>query len=131
MPTHSDVEELVPDPQVAQELGVSLMTLWRWDRDSEMAALGWPALCDRKSSSFVQRPTFNQLQPRPWFAGMLLRTTPHHVAYNMLPQIDHWTPEMPVQMKLDCGQILTLSKKTTCPGKFNICHLGQTIGEAR
>jgi hypothetical protein len=36
------VDELVPDPQAARELNISLMTVWRWDRDPELAALGWP-----------------------------------------------------------------------------------------
>jgi hypothetical protein len=30
-------DELVPDPQVAREFSVTLMTLWRWDRDPK----GW------------------------------------------------------------------------------------------
>ena len=34
-------DELVPDPQVAHEFNVSLMTLWRWDRDPKLAELGW------------------------------------------------------------------------------------------
>jgi hypothetical protein len=34
-------DELVPDPQVAREFNVSLMTLWRWDRDPKLAELGW------------------------------------------------------------------------------------------
>jgi hypothetical protein len=42
MPIDAEPDELVPDPQVGKELSVSLMTLWRWDRDQEMAALGWP-----------------------------------------------------------------------------------------
>ena len=33
-------DELVPDPQVAREFNVSLMTLWRWDRDPKLAELG-------------------------------------------------------------------------------------------
>jgi hypothetical protein len=37
-----EVDELVPDPQAAKELNISLMTVWRWDRDPELAALGWP-----------------------------------------------------------------------------------------
>jgi hypothetical protein len=45
MPVLTDVEnkfdELVPDPQVCKELSVSAMTIWRWDRDPQMAALGW------------------------------------------------------------------------------------------
>jgi hypothetical protein len=34
-------DELVPDPQVAREFNVTLMTLWRWDRDPRLAELGW------------------------------------------------------------------------------------------
>jgi hypothetical protein len=40
---HRGIDELVPDAQVRRELGgVSEMTIWRWDRDSNMADLGWP-----------------------------------------------------------------------------------------
>jgi hypothetical protein len=28
-----DIDQLVPDPQFARELGITLMSLWRWDRD--------------------------------------------------------------------------------------------------
>jgi hypothetical protein len=43
MPMQSDApDELVPDPQVGKELNISSMTIWRWDRDPEMVALGWP-----------------------------------------------------------------------------------------
>jgi hypothetical protein len=39
----SDIDALVPDRQVRQEFGdISDMTLWRWDRSAEKAALGWP-----------------------------------------------------------------------------------------
>jgi hypothetical protein len=37
-----EIDELVPDPQAAKELNISLMTIWRWDRDVQLAALGWP-----------------------------------------------------------------------------------------
>jgi hypothetical protein len=37
-----DVEYLVPDPTVAKEFHVSLMTLWRWDQDPAKRELGWP-----------------------------------------------------------------------------------------
>jgi transposase-like protein len=37
----SDVDNLIPDPMVAREFNVSLMTLWRWDRDAQKVALGW------------------------------------------------------------------------------------------
>jgi hypothetical protein len=34
-------DQLVPDPTVAKEFHVTLMTLWRWDHDPRMAAVGW------------------------------------------------------------------------------------------
>jgi hypothetical protein len=33
-----DHDTLVPDPLVQKEFGVSAMSIWRWDRDPEMAA---------------------------------------------------------------------------------------------
>lgn len=39
----SDPLELIPDRKVRDELGVTDMTLWRWDRNAELIALGWPA----------------------------------------------------------------------------------------
>src|SRR5262249_16976314 len=33
--------ELVPDPKVAEELGTTLMGLWRFDHDPALAKLGW------------------------------------------------------------------------------------------
>jgi hypothetical protein len=36
-------DELVPDPTVWRELGVTRMTGHRWDDDPKLAALGWPA----------------------------------------------------------------------------------------
>ncbi len=35
-------DQLVPDPKVAKGYNVTLMTLWRWDHDEKLAALGWP-----------------------------------------------------------------------------------------
>lgn len=35
-------DELVPDPIVCREFNISAMTLWRWDHDAELAALGLP-----------------------------------------------------------------------------------------
>jgi hypothetical protein len=35
-------DELVPDPIVCREFNISAMTLWRWDHDPELAALGLP-----------------------------------------------------------------------------------------
>lgn len=51
----SDTDELIPDLQVRREFGgISEMTIWRWDRDPQMAALGWPQptkICNRKYRS--------------------------------------------------------------------------------
>ena len=35
-------DELVPDPVVRREFNVSAMTLWRWDHDPGLVALGLP-----------------------------------------------------------------------------------------
>jgi hypothetical protein len=36
------LDKLVSDTEVAAELGVTSMSLWRWDRDIKMIGLGWP-----------------------------------------------------------------------------------------
>ena len=46
-PTGSPVDALVPDPLVARELGISSMTLWRWDHKPEHTPLGWQSLSAR------------------------------------------------------------------------------------
>ena len=40
--TADERDDLVPDPVVWREFGVTSMTGWRWDRDPELIALGWP-----------------------------------------------------------------------------------------
>jgi len=35
-------DELVTDPQVIRELGITAMSLWRWDRDKTLIEAGWP-----------------------------------------------------------------------------------------
>ena len=50
-------DELVPDPQVAREFNVTLMTLWRWDRDPRLAELGWePPVKIRRRNYRRRRP---------------------------------------------------------------------------
>jgi len=41
-PAEEEFDTLVPDPRFAEEMGITLMTVWRHDRDPEMTALGWP-----------------------------------------------------------------------------------------
>ncbi len=38
----SDSDSLVPDAKVRAEFSVTPMSLFRWDRDPQMAAKGWP-----------------------------------------------------------------------------------------
>jgi hypothetical protein len=35
-------DQLVPDAKVRQEFSTTLMTLYRWDKNPDMKALGWP-----------------------------------------------------------------------------------------
>jgi hypothetical protein len=60
-------DELVPDRQVRREVGVSDMTIWRWDRDPKMAELGWPPPVRIRKRKFRPR---KQLET---FKGNLLR----------------------------------------------------------
>jgi hypothetical protein len=48
-------DELVPDPIVQAESNVSSMTIWRWDRDAALAALGWPPPVIIRKRKFRQR----------------------------------------------------------------------------
>ena len=56
-------DELVPDPQVWRELGISSMTGWRWDRDPKLAALGFPPAVKIRNRNYRRRrqlETFKQ-----------------------------------------------------------------------
>ena len=48
-------DTLVPDPQVQKEFGVTAMSIWRWDRDPELIALGWPPPIRIRSRKFRSR----------------------------------------------------------------------------
>jgi len=37
-----EFDRLVPDPKVAEEFSVTLMTIWRWDQSPAKRELGWP-----------------------------------------------------------------------------------------
>jgi hypothetical protein len=41
-PAGPPVDTLVPDPLVAREMNINPITIWRWDSNPELAALGWP-----------------------------------------------------------------------------------------
>lgn len=48
-------DTLVPDPIVANEFGISLMTIYRWDRDENLKALGWPGKVQIRNRNFRSR----------------------------------------------------------------------------
>ena len=65
---NNTIDELVADPQVAREIGVSLMTLWRHDNNSKIVALGWPAKIQINRRNFRSR-----IQLEMFKASMLKR----------------------------------------------------------
>ena len=68
----ADHDELVPDPQVGRELGITSMTLWRWDHDPD---LEFPPAIKIRNRNFRSR---NLLEA--WKAKMLRRATTTEVA---------------------------------------------------
>ena len=48
-------DTLLADPAVARELGITLMSIWRWDQDPAMAALGWPPKIQIRHRNFRSR----------------------------------------------------------------------------
>ena len=51
----TDRDEFVADPDVARELGISLMSVWRYDTDPAMAALNWPPKITIRKRNFRSR----------------------------------------------------------------------------
>jgi hypothetical protein len=60
-----EVDELVPDPDVAREFNISLMTLSRWALDPD---LGFPDKIQVRKRNFRSREQLNEFKQR------LLRT---------------------------------------------------------
>jgi hypothetical protein len=55
-------DELVPDPTVFKELNITAMTAWRWDSDSALIALGWPARIKIRRRNFRSRQQLEQFK---------------------------------------------------------------------
>ena len=55
-------DELVPDPQVAREFNVTLMTLWRWDRDPRLAEFGWEPPVKIRRRNYRRRGTLEKFK---------------------------------------------------------------------
>jgi hypothetical protein len=82
-------DQLVPDPAVAREFGVTPMTIYRWDHDPRMAALGWPPAIKlpntrnyrsrRRLEAFkagIARAGLDAVRPSPKSAGARGRRSP-------------------------------------------------------
>jgi hypothetical protein len=48
-------DKLVPDPQAWREFGVSAMAWWRWGRDADLIALGFPPPVKIRGRNFRSR----------------------------------------------------------------------------
>jgi hypothetical protein len=59
--------ELVPDPQVIREFGITAMTLWRWDRDPLLRELGW------SPPIYIRRRKFRPRRALEAFKAAMLR----------------------------------------------------------
>jgi len=68
-----DIDHLDPDPIVAQEFGVSLMTLWRWDHDPRMAELGWPPKVQIRKRNHRQRSGLDRFKANLLKIALALR----------------------------------------------------------
>jgi hypothetical protein len=65
-------DDLVPDPAICDEFSVSSMTIWRWDRDPKMIALGWPL------PVYIRRRKFRSRNALEGFKNNLLQ---HAIAH--------------------------------------------------
>lgn len=57
-------DELVPDPQVAREFNITLMTLWRWTNDPKLDFPARISIRNRNFRSRHQLETFKSLMLR-------------------------------------------------------------------
>jgi hypothetical protein len=70
-------DPLVPDPKVAEEFGVSLMTLWRWDHDPRMAELGWEPPVKIRKRNYRSRSVLERVKATAMKIGIArLKATP-------------------------------------------------------
>jgi hypothetical protein len=55
-------DDFVPDRLVAREFGCTKMTLWRWDHDDALIALGWPPPIKIRERNFRSRTMLNKFK---------------------------------------------------------------------
>jgi hypothetical protein len=57
----SEHDELVPDPVVARELGITLMSVWRWSHDAD---LKFPPATKIRGRNFRSRKALEEFKKR-------------------------------------------------------------------
>ena len=71
--THDDApDQFIADPNVARELGISLMSIWRYDQSPELIEMGWPAKGVMRKRNFRSRrqlETFKAVMLKRAMAG--------------------------------------------------------------
>ena len=60
--TLDEADELVPDPQAQRELGITAMSMWRWDRDETLIAAGWPPPIRIRKRKFRSRRALEEFK---------------------------------------------------------------------
>lgn len=69
MQSVNEQDSLIPDPEVAKEFGISLMSLWRWDRDPD---LGFPPRIKIRRRNYRSRRGLDQFKAK-MLRGALVR----------------------------------------------------------
>lgn len=70
-------DDLVPDPVVQREFAVSAMTIWRWDHDPELLALGWPLPVHIRRRNYRSRAALTQFKVRVLGRATTQRSAAH------------------------------------------------------
>ena len=89
-------DPLVPDPKVAEEFGVSLMTLWRWDHDPRMAELGWEPPVKIRKRNYRSRSVLEKVKATAMKIGIArLKATPLLASpqRSRKPKVGHTQPQ--------------------------------------
>jgi len=80
MPAKIDHDTFVADSVVARELGVSAMTLWRYDHDNKMIDAGWPAKIVMGRRNYRSRKALEEFKANMLRHAMLARKRGYTVA---------------------------------------------------
>jgi hypothetical protein len=67
--------EFIADTKVRSQLGVSEMSVWRWDHDPSMAPPGWPARVKIGRRNYRNREQFEAFKARLMRVAIQARQT--------------------------------------------------------